>query len=348
MTVRASPIRYAGGKSRALTKLESYFPAQVDEYREPFIGGGSVALHVGSKYPHVRIWVNDLYRPVACFWQTLQRPTDLIDGLLDLHGRTKSELKARREFQKAVETLKDDTADDLALAIAFYFYNRLSFAGASRSGFTLSGYERWHDAAPRIGDLASWSAKIAHWRITSLDYEAVMAEPWTGKAPFLYCDPPYQLAHEDALYGNDGDTHRGFDQIRFQATAENSDVLTLVTLNAELVRQFSDWPVNKIWDHYYSIGRYRTSRARSNELVLANYSRAGQKYEQVAQARGSDMPAHELLDALKTLELSQTAAARLLGVSLRAFQYWVAGERKMPGPAILLMRQMVRKRLKAV
>ena len=69
-----TPLRYPGGKSRACTKIESYFPdlSKYKEYREPFLGGGSVALYVTQKFPHLKIWVSDLYEPLVNFWQVLQ------------------------------------------------------------------------------------------------------------------------------------------------------------------------------------------------------------------------------------------------------------------------------------
>ena len=40
-----TPLRYPGGKSRALSKLFQYIPdlKGYKEFREPFLGGGSVA-----------------------------------------------------------------------------------------------------------------------------------------------------------------------------------------------------------------------------------------------------------------------------------------------------------------
>jgi len=37
-----TPLRYPGGKSRACTKMDPYFPdlRNYDEFREPFLGGG--------------------------------------------------------------------------------------------------------------------------------------------------------------------------------------------------------------------------------------------------------------------------------------------------------------------
>ena len=58
-----TPLRYPGGKSRATKKIGPYIPdlREYDEFREPFLGGGSVSLYVTKKYPDMKIWVNDLY-----------------------------------------------------------------------------------------------------------------------------------------------------------------------------------------------------------------------------------------------------------------------------------------------
>ena len=55
-----TPLRYPGGKSRALSKLFQFIPDLKDytEFREPFLGGGSVAIEIGKRYPHLEIWVN--------------------------------------------------------------------------------------------------------------------------------------------------------------------------------------------------------------------------------------------------------------------------------------------------
>ena len=69
-----TPLRYPGGKSRACTKMGQFFPAfsNYKEFREPFLGGGSVAIYLSKMHPSLNIWVNDLYEPLVNFWQTIQ------------------------------------------------------------------------------------------------------------------------------------------------------------------------------------------------------------------------------------------------------------------------------------
>ena len=41
-----TPLRYPGGKSKAVPKLCQWLPAEVTEYRESFLGGGSMAIEM--------------------------------------------------------------------------------------------------------------------------------------------------------------------------------------------------------------------------------------------------------------------------------------------------------------
>ena len=55
-----TPLRYPGGKSRAAAQLVSAFPNEISEFREPFLGGGSVAIEFTKRFPDVPVWVLSL------------------------------------------------------------------------------------------------------------------------------------------------------------------------------------------------------------------------------------------------------------------------------------------------
>ena len=73
-----TPLRYPGGKSRAVPKLCQWLPAEVTEYRESFLGGGSMAIEMTKRYPDISIWVNDLYKPLYLFWLALRDDGDCL------------------------------------------------------------------------------------------------------------------------------------------------------------------------------------------------------------------------------------------------------------------------------
>ena len=101
-----TPLRYPGGKSRAVTKMDQYFPDLRDyvEFREPFLGGGSVALHISKKYPHLKITVNDLYEPLVNFWSNLQMfGEEMKEQLLDYKLTHNDPDSARELFNNSKE-----------------------------------------------------------------------------------------------------------------------------------------------------------------------------------------------------------------------------------------------------
>ena len=71
-----TPLRYPGGKSRVAPMLIEKFPSNVGEFREPFLGGASVALLFSQKYPDIPVWVNDKYEYLYHFWVTVQERGD--------------------------------------------------------------------------------------------------------------------------------------------------------------------------------------------------------------------------------------------------------------------------------
>ena len=107
-----TPLRYPGGKSRALTKLLKYLPQQkITEYREMFLGGGSVALEMTKCLPNdVPIWVNDLYGPLYNFWIVLRdNPIELQRKLVELKSRYPDRGNAKGLFLEAKDIVNDGT-----------------------------------------------------------------------------------------------------------------------------------------------------------------------------------------------------------------------------------------------
>ena len=66
-----SPLRYPGGKSRVAEILVNQFP-KFDEYREPFLGGGSVFIETKRRFADKIFRINDAYFDLFKFWQQTQ------------------------------------------------------------------------------------------------------------------------------------------------------------------------------------------------------------------------------------------------------------------------------------
>ncbi len=271
-----TPLRYPGGKSRAVTKMAQYFPdlRNYVEYREPFLGGGSVAIYISQRYPHLKIWVNDLYEPLVNFWQQLQMfGVELRDKILDYKLTHDTPEKARELFNNSKEIIHANSESAFDRAVAFYIVNKCSFSGltssssfsrqASVSNFSVRGIEK----------LPGYSEIISNWNINNYSYEYLM-EHQTHENLFIYHDPPYDI--KDNLYGNKGSTHKGFDHDRFASDCNKySSVHQLVSYNsAQLVRdRFKEWTAAE-FDLTYtmrSVGDYMKDQQQRKELLLLNY-----------------------------------------------------------------------------
>ncbi len=275
MKALKTPLRYPGGKSRACTKMGQFFPDLRDytEFREPFLGGGSVAIHVSKMYPHLKIWVNDLYEPLVNFWMNLQMfGDDLTKDLKNLKIAHCNQDSARCLFAEMKDAINDKTKTDLERAVAFYIVNKCSFSGltesssfsaqASDSNFSMRGIEK----------LPEYQEIISHWHINQYSYEYCFREN-VHDGLFMYLDPPYDI--KDNLYGNKGSMHKGFDHDQFAFDCAAHDIPMLISYNSDqLVKdRFKDWNVAE-FDLTYtmrSVGEYMREQKSRKELLLFNY-----------------------------------------------------------------------------
>ena len=270
-----TPLRYPGGKSRACTKMDQYFPDLRDyvEFREPFLGGGSVAIHISKKYPHLKITVNDLYEPLVNFWLQLQESGKELEENIKNYKSTHPEpISARELFNESKKRVNDQKFDSLERASAFYIVNKCSFSGltesssfsqqASISNFSMRGIEK----------LSGYSELITNWNITNNTYEDLIENDIHDDI-FMYLDPPYDI--KDNLYGKKGEMHKSFDHDKFAEDCDQSSIDMLVSYNSnQLVKdRFKDWTAAE-FDLTYtmrSVGEYMRDQQKRKELLLLNY-----------------------------------------------------------------------------
>ena len=67
--MKRSPLRYPGGKSRAVKHILPYFPEKIEKVCSPFFGGGHIELALANK--GVRVYGYDKFEPVVAFWSSL-------------------------------------------------------------------------------------------------------------------------------------------------------------------------------------------------------------------------------------------------------------------------------------
>ncbi len=270
-----TPLRYPGGKSRAVPKLCQWLPSrEITEYREPFLGGGSMALEMTKRLPEeVPIWVNDLYEPLVNFWIQLRDESEYLhQGLTDYKKEHPDADTARKLFTHAKEKLNESNTDNKDRAIYFYIVNKCSFSGLTESSSFSASASDSNFSFRGIDRLPEYSRLIQRWRITNYSYERLRSDE---TLTFIYADPPYDI--KDALYGHKGDMHKGFDHERFADAMDDCLCNVMISYNnhPDIVMRFLEW-CQYDFAHTYtmrSTGDYMKDQNKRRELVLTNYGK---------------------------------------------------------------------------
>lgn len=131
-------IKWAGGKSQLLSKMDPYFPKDFNNYHEPFVGGGAVAFYLIPKAGK-NAWLSDINGELINFYRILRdRPNDLIDGLQQFERQylNADDVTKRILYYQIRSKDKDLTFKKLSTlerAIRFYILNKTAYNGLYRT-----------------------------------------------------------------------------------------------------------------------------------------------------------------------------------------------------------------------
>jgi len=201
-----SPLRYPGGKTRAVKHILPHIPEDITELCSPFLGGGSLELAVADR--GTQVYGYDIFQPLTNFWHHLLRTPMSLSILTDCYRTTNGVLRGltRHDFLQFKQDLMSKPATSIVDAAKFYALNRSSFSGATLSGgySKQAAYKRFTNSSI----LRLWKFEVYNFEVEKAGFkESILKHPHA----FLYCDPPYMLEKNNNLYGKNGDTHAGFD-----------------------------------------------------------------------------------------------------------------------------------------
>ena len=255
------PFCYPGGKYYALSLLKRFWlSCPHDEYREPFVGGGSVFF---AKPKSNYNWINDLEPELVNTYQVMAD-----DGLrVKLIERFSGEVATRERWAEIQAYQPENKLDR---AFKYYYMNRMSFNGRMRSptwGFHDSGNNhlppnRWFEKLDPCG------RKLEDVRITCLDFEAVVSSPSRGNHVLLYLDPPYYLPskHTHYIVGFEESDH-----LRLAASLRKTQHSFFLSYEDNpVIRKLYDWAEIYPIEFFYRASTTPKKRM-GKEIVISNF-----------------------------------------------------------------------------
>jgi len=252
-----SPLRYPGGKTRALAILERYlemhYPGRT-QLLSPFLGGGSFELAQADK--GMQVFANDLFVPLYTFWQVLKLDPK------GLHAAVLKHVPASKETFTAFRSSKLDYSDPQDTAAAYFIVNRCSFSGATFcGGFSSEAAEKRcnQSAVDRLLEVDLRNVTLSNQ--DAIDFLRSHPE---RRDTVIYADPPYYIS--SYVYGKDGDMHEGFDHAGFA---------TYIRTRKDWILSYNDCPYIRdlyagcrIYSESWSYGMNNNGKASSEVIIL--------------------------------------------------------------------------------
>lgn len=263
-----SPLRYPGGKARAIQQMKIFVPGEFDEYREPFVGGASFFIYLKQKFPKVKFWINDLNTELYCFWKLVQTDSEKLAREV---AKVKKERSNGQELFNELVGVDVNKLTEFERAVRFFVLNRITFSGVVEAGgySQLAFAGRFTDSS--IERLAKLGEIMDGVKVSNLDYHEMLSDG--SKNVFTFLDPPYYKAAKSRLYGKNGILHTEFNHDEFARSMKACKHSWLITYDdsPEIRKNFRFAYVHE-WELQYGMNNYKQGRAeKGKELFLSNY-----------------------------------------------------------------------------
>jgi DNA adenine methylase len=217
-------LKWVGVKTQIINEVIRLFPAEINNYHEPFLGGGSVLLALLSQKEIKitgKVYVSDLNPNLIGLYKNIQtNPAQLMTEVNKIIAEFAQSVgtAVNRKPANLVEALtspesyyywirsqfnasKDSCSSPLASA-RFLFLNKTCFRGVYREGPNGFNVPFGNYANPSIVDahhIRAVSALVKDVVFTHQSYIEALLKPTKGD--FVYMDPPYAPENDKSFVG---------------------------------------------------------------------------------------------------------------------------------------------------
>ena len=253
-----SPLRYPGGKTRAIKTLNSfvqqYYPNR-NILLSPFFGGGSFELQFATMHDNSKVYGNDVFQYLYTFWKCTQTNRQaLVKSIRENREMTKEKFSAMR---------KDilECKDPVEIASKYFIINRCSFSGSTFcGGFSKESSEkRFTDSSVQCIEQLS----LDNVTFSCQDCCEFLSQHPESEDTFVYADPPYYIS--GYLYGKNGDLHQSFDHCAFAECIQKRNDFLISYNDCEYIRNL--YKNCRIIEVNWSYGM-NTSKKSSEIIIL--------------------------------------------------------------------------------
>jgi DNA adenine methylase len=266
-------IKWVGGKTQILDEIEKYIPKEMNNYHEPFIGGGSVLFHILNLINDNKIvvkgniYVYDLNETLINTYKNIQTNhkklykiiTILInkyDNITTFNGNKKPQneeeaLSSKESYYYWLRHLYNKSKKkSIKKSALFIILNKLCFRGLYREGpngfnVPFGNYKK----TPHIISkeyIAFLSDKLKNIKFECCDFTKAFDN--FKKGDFVYLDPPYVPESKKSFvdYNKSGFNIDKHNELFSLIKKLDSKFLLSNSYTDKIIEEFKDYTINKI------------------------------------------------------------------------------------------------------
>lgn len=297
--VRRSPLFYVGDKYKLIGQIRGFFPKEINNFYEPFVGGGTVFLNLEAKNYHL----NDIDKNLISihkfllknsnnrnkFFKNIEKiiykyqlsrsyKEDIIpDSLKEKWKKTYFARFNKKGYEKLRERINKNKKNDplILYILLIYGFNRmLRFNGGGKFNLPVGNVDFNKNVINALNNYFDF-VKGKKIFFTSKDFREFVSEKKYFKNDFVYFDPPYLITASE--YNKFWDRASEDDLLNILDTLDRKNVkfaLSNVThyngsKNDLLIKWMKKYKSHNIKSNYIS---YHDNKKKNiKEVLITNY-----------------------------------------------------------------------------
>lgn len=219
---------WAGGKNKLIKHYQPYFPVDVENYCEPFFGGGAMFIYVMNTYKPSSATINDVNEDVINIYKSIKSNLpEFLDRLDYLQAqyipKTKEDRKTYYYEVRHSHAYDYKKWSKPYEAATLYFLMKTGFNGIYQLNNNTNG--RYGTPSGLLNQKTTvYDKTVVDWWHNSLQVTNINNGDWKHscghpKETFHFFDPPYRDSFAD--YGNGFSDRQLIELIKFSDTCDN-------------------------------------------------------------------------------------------------------------------------------
>jgi len=302
-------LKWVGGKTQIIHEIIALFPKEINNYHEPFLGGGSVLLallsqiKIGAINVSGNIYASDINSNLIGLYKNIQsNPDGIITEVKKLTDEfakcaPSAAAPANRKATSLEEALsspeayyfwirakfnamsKEERATAVTASAMLLFMNKTCFRGVYRegpNGFNVPYGNYTNPGILNEEHIHAVSALIQGVIFTHAPFQEAFGRVEPGSGDFIYLDPPYAPETETSFVsytadGFNGESHKTLFKLATKAAAATRILMS----NADVTFVRDAFPSPTFTIKIVNCRRAIHSKepgTRTNEVLVMNYS----------------------------------------------------------------------------